>query len=288
MTDHGLVWALVASWLLATDHAVRHLLYPWLYRRSSSSALLKRTPRPLLLPVSAAIAGVGVAALFVSPAWSIVYGAAIGLCHVAAEAVAFAVRPRASPVAVDQAEWSPRFGVAAATDPVLSAAGVLMLARFISGPGRALAIWYPGEPLQRVIDAFEVHLSGAEVMRVGLAVGVAIALLIANIWLASDVVGKLLGPKSASVESLAPEESKSIPVTIGVLERLLIVLLALVGDTTAAGFVAAVKAFASSKRLDRQSASAQGMLIGTLASMLIAFTTALAARQILIIGGVLA
>jgi hypothetical protein len=89
----------------------------------------------------------------------------------------------------------------------------MTLARLITGDGRALTDWYLARPFQGVVAAFDMHLSDADVMRIGLVVGIVIALL--------------------------------------------------------------------------KSASAQGMVIGTLASMLIAFGTGLVARQMLVVGGVL-
>jgi hypothetical protein len=68
--------------------------------------------------------------------------------------------------------------------------------------------------------------------------------------------------------------------TIGVLERLLIVTLLLVGADAAIGFVIAAKTIARFRLLDDRD-FAEYYLLGTLASVSVAIVTALAARAVL-------
>ena len=68
--------------------------------------------------------------------------------------------------------------------------------------------------------------------------------------------------------------------TIGVLERLLIVTLLLVGADAAIGFVIAAKTIARFRQLDDRD-FAEYYLLGTLASVSVAIVTALAARAAL-------
>jgi hypothetical protein len=104
-----------------------------------------------------------------------------------------------------------------------------------------------------------------------------------NVVLASRVLDKLLNLRLDHPENTA---SSRVPAFIGVVERSVITLLAVMGDFTAAGFVAAIKAFGAA-RYEAGKVPAEAAVIGTLASVLIAFATALPARWLLSIGGVL-
>ncbi len=95
------------------------------------------------------------------------------------------------------------------------------------------------------------------------------------------------GPGSAAA-SLAPAGSTGVPVgasarvgaTIGILERVLIVIFVLTGSDVAIGFVVAVKTLARFKLLDDR-AFAEYYLLGTLASVAVAIVTALVGRAAL-------
>lgn len=84
----------------------------------------------------------------------------------------------------------------------------------------------------------------------------------------------------AAAERIAPPPPVQVGATIGVLERLLIVTLLLVGADAAIGFVIAAKTIARFRLLDDRD-FAEYYLLGTLASVSVAIVTALAARAAL-------
>jgi uncharacterized protein DUF3307 len=91
------------------------------------------------------------------------------------------------------------------------------------------------------------------------------------------------GPQSAATvggERVALPPPTQVGATIGILERLLIVTLLLVGADVAIGFVIAAKTIARFKLLDDRD-FAEYYLLGTLASVSVAIVTALAARAAL-------
>jgi len=97
--------------------------------------------------------------------------------------------------------------------------------------------------------------------------------------------GPEVQPVPAAPPQAAPGERAAVPpaqvgATIGVLERLLIVTLLLVGADAAIGFVIAAKTIARFRLLDDRD-FAEYYLLGTLASVSVAIVTALAARAAL-------
>ena len=93
------------------------------------------------------------------------------------------------------------------------------------------------------------------------------------------------GPLPGAAEAAAGERAAQPPpsqvgATIGVLERLLIVTLLLVGADAAIGLVIAAKTLARFRLLDDRD-FAEYYLLGTLASVSVAIVTALAARAAL-------
>jgi hypothetical protein len=195
--------------------------------------------------------------------------------------------------------WSPMAGSVLA----LSRVGLLVLAGIAAliavAPDRALSAWGPLDFTTWLAKSlFGADLSAEQLMHAGLVVGVVVALAAANLVLASTVLDKLLNLREdkATGSGKADKDKKgkkaevseplSVSSLIGILERTVITLLAVMGDFTAAGFVAAVKAFGVS-RYDKAGPSAEAAVIGTLSSVLIAFATALAARWLLSVGGVI-
>jgi hypothetical protein len=92
-------------------------------------------------------------------------------------------------------------------------------------------------------------------------------------------------PAVAPAATAPDRERTAVPpaqvgATIGVLERLLIVTLLLVGADAAIGFVVAAKTIARFRLLDDRD-FAEYYLLGTLASVSVAIVTALAARAAL-------
>lgn len=80
------------------------------------------------------------------------------------------------------------------------------------------------------------------------------------------------------------EEERSRGRTIGVLERLILLTLVIVGQWGALGFVIAAKSIARFKDLDQRDFS-ERYLIGTLTSVLVAIASGLAVRGFLAAGG---
>jgi hypothetical protein len=289
--DHALYFAVAASWLIATHLVVEYPLQPRMLRWENLDGMSRRAGALLLHAAVSAVAGGLVASAFASPAWAILYGAAVGVSHLGVGVVRVAHPARLiDGVPVDHADWSPVRRLSSAAEQSLYIAIMVVLAQVITAPGRALPGWLLGDLFGWLMrDGLGIHVSEVDGLRAGLLAGVAVALLIANTYMASEIVGCLCGHRVGLARGGVGDdvESPHVSSTIGVLERMLIVLLAVAGDTTAASFVAAVKAFASGERIRRNHAAAQAMVVGTLSSMLIAFATALAARQLLAMGGVL-
>jgi hypothetical protein len=93
----------------------------------------------------------------------------------------------------------------------------------------------------------------------------------------SPAAGKSVGGANEPRATVPPAQ---VGATIGVLERLLIVTLLLVGADAAIGFVVAAKTIARFRLLDDRD-FAEYYLLGTLASVSVAIVTALAARAAL-------
>jgi hypothetical protein len=97
---------------------------------------------------------------------------------------------------------------------------------------------------------------------------------------ADPPVGQASAASDRGIERVAMPPPAQVGATIGVLERLLIVTLLLVGADAAIGFVIAAKTIARFRLLDDRD-FAEYYLLGTLASVSVAIVTALAARAVL-------
>jgi hypothetical protein len=196
---------------------------------------------------------------------------------------------------IDDRSWSPRSGLVFALSRFALIVVVAIAAMTAASQSWALASWSllaPAGWLAR--NLWGIDPSDQQVLRAGLVAGIAVALVVVNVVLASGVLELLLGGHTRKPKSLLTHtwieppkrESSEVSPFIGVLERAVITLLAITGDFTAAGFVAAIKAFGSN-RMDNGSVNPAAAVVGTLVSVLIAFATALPARWLLSMGGVI-
>jgi hypothetical protein len=117
----------------------------------------------------------------------------------------------------------------------------------------------------------------ADVRRVAVAAIVGWSLLVINVPVAIRLIDRLLPPESKkSSRGVDPEQ---LGATIGVLERLLVVVLLPGGGATAVGFVVAAKTLARFKELNKKR-FAERYLLGTMTSVTIALVSSLAAQWI--------
>jgi hypothetical protein len=189
-----------------------------------------------------------------------------------------------APRPIGSEKWSPLAGVVFGMSRVgmFSVAGVVALVAV--SPSWAIRSWALLDPVSWLVKSFwGIDASADHVLRAGLVVGVTVALTAVNLFLASAVLERLLNILDPKTKEPA---HSSVPALIGMLERTVITLLAVIGDFTAAGFIAAIKAFGSG-RYGKGRVPSEAAVIGTLASVLIAFATALPARWLLSLGGVL-
>lgn len=189
-----------------------------------------------------------------------------------------------TPRSIGSKKWSPLAGVVFGMSRVgmcLVAGVVALIAVSPSWASRSWALLDPASSLAKSL--FAIDASADEVLRAGLVVGVTVALAAINLFLASAMTERLLNILDPKTKEPA---HSSVSTLIGMLERTVITLLAVIGDFTAAGFIAAIKAFGSG-RYRKGRVSSEAAVIGTLASVLIAFATALPARWLLSLGGVL-
>jgi hypothetical protein len=90
-----------------------------------------------------------------------------------------------------------------------------------------------------------------------------------------------VGPDTVGVAAGHPAASSArVGATIGILERILIVILVLTSSEAAIGFVVAAKTLARFRQLDDRD-FAEYYLLGTLASVSVALVTAIVARAVL-------
>jgi len=129
-----------------------------------------------------------------------------------------------------------------------------------------------------------VHAAGTHLLPVAhqgpalIVLVVLIDLAIINIRGGLFLVGTLLTPRGfASGAEPGPER---VGATIGVLERLIVCVLVLAGQSAAIGFVIAAKTLARFKQLDDRE-FAEYYLLGTLASVTIAVSTSLLAQAVI-------
>jgi hypothetical protein len=188
------------------------------------------------------------------------------------------------PRSIGSKRWSPWAGVVFG----MSRAGMFVVAGVAAliavAPSWTVRSWALLDPVSWLVKTFwGIDASADQILRAGLVVGVTVALATVNLVLASTVLERLLNILDPKTKEPA---HSSVSALIGMLERTVITLLAVMGDFTAAGFIAAIKAFGSG-RYGKGLVSAEAGVIGTLASVLIAFAMALPARWLLSMGGVL-
>ena len=145
--------------------------------------------------------------------------------------------------------------------------GVILLVYYLFDLDAAI-----GSVLQNVIDANTADAIGKALM-LGLTYLIALhptGVLIRKV---------LQAVKQKDEESQTDENSNRIGYLIGMIERVLVVTLVLIGQMTAIGFVIAAKSLARFKQLEEQE-FAESYLVGTLLSITIAFLCALAVKCI--------
>ncbi len=192
------------------------------------------------------------------------------------EAVAEGGDPAEGPP-LDRA-WSPRPAALFVLDQGAHLAVLLVLWALILAGAAPTGLWNDlTSPLGRSIDPADVH-------RFVLAAVVLADLAIANVRGGALLVGTLVqAPARNDVASAAAAGTVSpakVGATIGVLERLIVCALVLVGEYAAIGLVIAAKTIARFKQLeDRQ--FAEYYLLGTLASVSLAILTGMLAASAL-------
>jgi len=122
-----------------------------------------------------------------------------------------------------------------------------------------------------------ISAAPADVRRVALAAILGWSLLVINLWVGWRLVGRLLPAESKKSEGGVDPERMGA--TIGVLERLLVVVLVPAGGPAAVGFVVAAKTLARFKELNKKR-FAERYLLGTMASVTVALISALAAQWV--------
>jgi len=122
-----------------------------------------------------------------------------------------------------------------------------------------------------------VSAAPVDVRRVALAAILGWSLLVVNIWVGWRLVGRLLPTDSKKSEGGVDPERMGA--TIGVLERLLVVVLVPAGGPAAVGFVVAAKTLARFKELNKKR-FAERYLLGTMASVTVALVSALVAQWV--------
>jgi hypothetical protein len=122
-----------------------------------------------------------------------------------------------------------------------------------------------------------VSASPVDIRHFAMAVVLGWSLLVINVPIGLRLIGRLLPsePKKEAGE-VDPERMGA---TIGVLERLLVVVLIPAGGPAAVGFVVAAKTLARFKELNKKR-FAERYLLGTMASVTVALLSAIAAQWI--------
>jgi hypothetical protein len=173
-------------------------------------------------------------------------------------------------------------GLGPAWSPIPGALFILDQAVHLTITVAFWAILLVGRPLtQPFADALThlfVRYDPAIVHDVALWVVVWASLLIVNIRGASFFVATLVTPRGAAATAAPPPDR--VGETIGVLERLLVVVFVLGGAEIAVGLVVAAKTIARFRQLDDR-AFAEYYLLGTLASVSVAVVSGLAAAAAL-------
>lgn len=119
--------------------------------------------------------------------------------------------------------------------------------------------------------------AAADVRRAAVAAILGWSITVINVPVAWRLVGMVLPSEPRKVS--AGVDAERMGETIGVLERLLVVVLVPSGGPAAVGFVVAAKTLARFKELDKKR-FAERYLLGTMTSVTVALTSALAAMWI--------
>ena len=227
-----------------------------------------------LVPVVIAWGGPGLAfALVVTGAHAVIDRAKIVLTRrLEAGALATARRGGERAATMD--------GLGPAWTPLPAALFVLDQLAHLAVIGLAWAVWLAGSSLNAGWTSAAATLVGgwdqALVHHVVLVLVVGADLAIVNVRAGSLLVATLVSPRPFDGEE-GDEGGRPIPrigATIGVLERLLIVVLVLTGAEVAIGLVIAAKTLARFRQLDDR-AFAEYYLLGTLASVSVALASGL-------------
>jgi hypothetical protein len=167
--------------------------------------------------------------------------------------------------AAGKRHWSP-------LPAVLWLAGEAAIAVVVVG----VAWFYAREATLNLVPA-GLAADPADVRRVAVAAIVVWSLFVINVPVAMRLVGRLLPPESR--KSSGGVDPDRMGATIGVLERLLVIVLLPGGGATAVGFVVAAKTLARFKELNKKR-FAERYLLGTMASVTIALVSSLAAEWV--------
>jgi hypothetical protein len=122
-----------------------------------------------------------------------------------------------------------------------------------------------------------VSAAPVDVRRVAVAAILGWSLLVVNVWVGWRLVGRLLPTDSKKSEGGVDPERMGA--TIGVLERLLVVVLVPAGGPAAVGFIVAAKTLARFKELNKKR-FAERYLLGTMASVTVALVSAMVAQWV--------
>jgi hypothetical protein len=293
--DARLYQLVAISWFVAAAVCVDVLVrYGWLLKRSRLRLKIDASNHlPLLLGFMLSLCPL----LFSKPVFGVLCVSAFWVLYLSVGHVAEVAcrRMGMGRHSINDRSWSPRSGLVFAFSRFTLIVAVAVGALVAVSPTWTQSSWTllaPAGWLAR--NLWGIDPSDQQLLRAGLLAGIAVALAVVNVVLASGVLELLLGGHTSKPKSLLthtwiePPKRESLEVSpfIGMLERSVITLLAITGDFTAAGFVAAIKAFGSS-RMENGSVSPAAAVVGTLVSVLIAFATALPARWLLSMGGVI-
>jgi hypothetical protein len=186
-------------------------------------------------------------------------------------------RVTATPDTVDGSalgpRWTPVPGALFALDQLAHLAVIIVLWAVLLSTTPLTAGWESA--VGRIADRWGQEAFG-EAM---LWTAVVASLVIVNVRAGSFFVATLVGPGAATADGGPPAPDR-IGETIGVLERLLIVIFVLGGAAVAVGLVIAAKTIARFRQLDDR-AFAEYYLLGTLGSVTVAVVSALVAAAAL-------
>jgi hypothetical protein len=169
--------------------------------------------------------------------------------------------------------WTPLPGALFALDQVAHLAIAFVLWAVLLAGAPLTAGWE--DAVSRLTDRWDSDVFG----QVMLWTAVLGSLVIVNVRAASFFVSTLVGSGPAAADGSEPTPDR-IGETIGVLERLLVVIFVLGGAGVAVGLVIAAKTIARFRQLDDR-AFAEYYLLGTLASVSVAVISALLAAAAL-------